>query len=197
MLPTGIGLAVGNQNGTHSFTPPIVVVTNDGGERWSDVSDAVAAVALRGQPSMSEQAIDCSPAGVLRILGASLVSSFDGGQTWRDDTDASRSPNDLRFELRFADALNGWILGANGTSSFTRRTVDGGATWTAHPGPGGFGVDFLDPQRGVLVSTEFPPPSSNAPTVGKAFRTEDGGVSWIPVSLPPGIGGLSDVEFAR
>jgi len=90
--------------------------------------------------------------------------------------------------IHMMDATTGWAEGYVGTGDETRilRTTDGGATWRdvgpALPDRFGTQAFFMDAQSAwVWNSTE-----------GDAWRTQDGGVSWVQVSH---IGWSPDIWF--
>lgn len=71
-----------------------------------------------------------------------VFATTDGGQTWRL---LAKVPASLR-SVRFADAQNGWAVGAGGKIF---GTTDGGATWadqTAQDWSAGQMLDLTDPQ---------------------------------------------------
>ena len=72
------------------------------------------------------------------------------------------------------------------------RTQDGGKTWQAAKGPQ-YGrvnfkaVTFSDQHIAIAVTGGFSD-FGLAGDLSPAFRTEDGGVTWQPASLPPNAG---------
>jgi photosystem II stability/assembly factor-like uncharacterized protein len=59
--------------------------------------------------------------------GGVIISTADGGQTWRPQT--SGVGDDL-FDVKFFDESDGWAVGGGGTMLHTR---DGGRTWADAP----------------------------------------------------------------
>src|SRR5687767_13863336 len=101
------------------------------------------------------------------VVDSILVSTDDGGETWR----RQRAPS--RVELIHVDFVSdkrGWIVGDAGTILFTR---DGGQSWTKqNAGVNGtlYHVDFRNDKRGWVVGER-----------GVLLRTNDGGETWTTV----------------
>ena len=133
----------------------LALYTTDAGTTWNPGTGIV------GRPV----SVDCpSLTTCFAGYGYSTASkSTDGGKTWHDVTFAIEV---ARFQ--FFDALRGVASGPGGVAA----TNDGGASWSARPGPhGGF---FVDQQQGWLLSGST------------AERSTNGGSSWTPLTLPPG-----------
>ena len=131
----------------------VVIRTADGGATWTIVpspskqipTDVYFADASRGwMVGFTEDASgDAGPSEIL--------TTADGGATW---TVQSRVPTSLRA-IRFADAQNGWAVGARGKIF---RTTDGGATWTEQTNQDwatGTKVEVDDPVFGDADSPTF------------------------------------------
>jgi photosystem II stability/assembly factor-like uncharacterized protein len=128
--------------------------------------------------------------GVLVVLGmeAVLCSTRDGGKTWSCATVLEGGGYVL--SAGFVDALDGWLLVQEGSSSGSTtealfHSTDGGKTWLNQGDPvlaedWAFRVVFADRLRGWLYSL-----SSGT----NAYATADGGSTWRRVALPAPPGG--------
>lgn len=128
-----------------------------------------------------------------------IIITSDGGSHWTR-IPASSLPPALPNEGAFAGSgTNIAVLGRDrawiGTGASTRsrvlRTSDGGRTWAVADTPlttsasaGIFSVAFRDPQHGVVVGGDY---RKETDATGVAAVTDDGGVTWKPVS---GVGGF-------
>lgn len=86
-------------------------------------------------------------------------------------------------DISFVDQSTGWY--GNGAGKLY-RTSDGGDTWQKvweHPGTFIRALGFLDARRGFLgnVGVDYYPGVTDR---NPLYRTDDGGVSWAPVSAP-------------
>jgi photosystem II stability/assembly factor-like uncharacterized protein len=127
-----------------------------------------------------------------------LVSTTDGGKTWRGrkvamDTEVGggetlAAADPIFYDVYFTDPQNGWIVGEFGKILHTK---DGGETWheqekTLMEGTGIFdvldlptlfGVHMTSPEQGLAVGLE-----------GHVARTRDGGQRWgfdqVEVDVP-------------
>lgn len=101
-------------------------------------------------------------------------------------------------DLCFIDARNGWY--GNGAGRLY-RTGDGGETWTRiweRPGTFIRCLAFVDAKVGVLGNVGpgyFPGVTDPVPL----YRTEDGGITWTPVTAieGPPVAGLCAIEAVR
>ena len=120
-----------------------VLRTTDGGATWTVVTpnskqipnDIFFVDANRGWlvGATEDDAGEPGPSEVL--------TTTDGGATWQSQ---AKVPTSLRG-IQFADAQNGWAVGAAGK---IYRTTDGGATWveqTTHDWSGGQVIELADP----------------------------------------------------
>lgn len=104
------------------------------------------------------------------VIGSNgtLVSSTDGGSTWR----APAIPVRPGWNgVDFLDRFNGWLVGSGGT---ILRTTDGGANWSAPPSSVTsplYDISFTDAQCGIAVGAS-----------GVIVRSTDGGATWAKVA---------------
>jgi photosystem II stability/assembly factor-like uncharacterized protein len=102
-------------------------------------------------------------------------------------------PDGALFGISMPTAMVGYAVGSGGTrpDPMITKTLDGGATWAASVIPGGLtgsrleGVSFNHPDTGTAVG-QF----------AQIYRTEDGGLSWLPQTAPPTSVHYQDVSFA-
>jgi photosystem II stability/assembly factor-like uncharacterized protein len=103
-------------------------------------------------------------AWLLALWALSPAGAF--AETW---TPVSSGTSNTINSLFFVSADTGWIAGEN---SLIRKTVDGGATWTAQPASGNIkAIRFVNSRVGWAVGE-----SSGA---GLVLKTTDGGTHWI------------------
>ena len=169
------------QNGWICGQAGVILNTRDGGKTWTE------------QKSNTEEYIFAiaavSPTHVFAVGDKStLLETTDGGANWKvrkvaQSTDgisediALAVQDPLFYDIEFADALHGWIVGEFGT---IHATTDGGQTWTPQQEsllgegivdildlPTFFGVHFVNTQEGIAAGLE-----------GKIARTKDGGRTW-------------------
>jgi photosystem II stability/assembly factor-like uncharacterized protein len=108
------------------------------------------------------------------LTGYALSQSFiakttDGGLTW----DSIPLPVEQHwFKIRFADALNGYIIGGDNNDGYLLKTTDAGQTWSvidlqAPHFP--YGIHFLNKDVGFITG------------IGFFRKTTDGGQTWTSV----------------
>ncbi|HKP37114.1 MAG TPA: YCF48-related protein [Pyrinomonadaceae bacterium] len=96
-----------------------------------------------------------------------LLSTEDGGLTWRQVSPSGFDANARLVRVVFADSMNGWVFGETGAAFVTR---DGGANWTRQSLPTKhllLGGVFVDNTRGWLVGAG-----------ATILQTRDGGTTW-------------------
>lgn len=141
--------------------PPLVVRSFDGGRphtyTYTTVIDQVA-----GGPFAMEQPPN-----------QTQLSTVDNGSSW-----STIDPPSAGGAIGYFDALHWWWIGAGRWA----RSVDGGATWTS---PRGLAV--VDPLPGSLqvLDREHAWFAGSAGSRPVLEATDDGGVHWRMVLLPP------------
>ncbi len=123
-------------------------------------------------------------------LNNSLFWTSDSGETWTNITPAL-SANASILTVKFTDEKNGWVLWADDSASHLSHTTDG-ASWITQPFDLSNGFDltaervwmyWLNSQTG-WISARW---SSGVNfSLGALWRTDDGGATWLPTSLPLG-----------
>jgi photosystem II stability/assembly factor-like uncharacterized protein len=219
------GLVVG-QGGVPLFR------TTDGGSHWQRMSlpqavqgEAAGPIYFRNPhegwlfaylPETYSDAV-CAPGGC-PLLG--VFHTADGGQSWTQA--AKLKPMEafpgahLQGQLRFWDALNGWLIGDSGSPDLplVYATHDGGKSWK--------GVSLQSPQLGGNESATISEPphffgsnqgllvvqttplcqagtcsSPQSAPMSYLYRTNDGGDHWSAPTALPTIGsfGFNSVFF--
>ncbi|MGH2651931.1 MAG: YCF48-related protein, partial [Actinomycetota bacterium] len=161
-----------------------VFATSDGGGTW------VRQKAVTGENLQGIDFVDASYGWAVGN-GNTVLSTSTGGRTWK--VLSTGLPAAVFQSVEFVDRDRGWAVGSAPLETgccapVVISTTDGGATWSpqAAPAPSGLtGVSFLDHDRGAAVGF-----------FGAAFRTEDGGGTWVPMPVSTGASdSFSDVEF--
>jgi photosystem II stability/assembly factor-like uncharacterized protein len=169
-----LGYAVGD-NGT-------ALKTLNGGASWAGLATGTSGELTR------VQIINANTVVVGSANGCILRMSTDGGAVFtRIFTIAEESCTDQVQAFSFVSPTIGYLLLRNGSALATR---DGGGTFsrlTAVPGTpsssggganAGIDIHFTGPLSGIA----FVGPSGGGQS--SEYRTTDGGVSWVPVTLP-------------
>src|ERR1700682_1382852 len=184
--------------------------TTDGGKTWQDVSPPGQSGQVKGGNTVC--ATDGTHAWVTYGTGSVtyqpdhvvVMSTRDGGQSWQQGgVIAVPFATDWRLnfsvELSFFDDQDGWLLMEYSSTPMLRllyATSDGGAHWAVVSRVAGLGLGniglgcsengmmFVSLQRGWLtwncsIGYGDQPPQSGPVIAG----TNDGGLSWAPVSL--------------
>jgi photosystem II stability/assembly factor-like uncharacterized protein len=118
----------------------------------------------RGENVIAVEVHQSGPASSDVVFDLGLV--VEGAWTVQQ-TDVNR----LLYDVWFADAQRGWVVGWGG---LIHRTLDGGATWTVQPS----GSEY------ELQAIEFAPDGVSgfiSSGAGQLVRTRDGGESWTMV----------------
>jgi photosystem II stability/assembly factor-like uncharacterized protein len=151
--------------------------TIDGGASWTAV-EIPARTAFRSIFFTSDQI------GFAVGFGGSpqrsiLLTTIDGGDSWAETSFASA---DALQDVWFADAQHGAVVGRDAATGGTvlLTTANGGGNWTevTHDLPSNFkswAVSFADLSIGTIVGSG---------TEHGAFRTEDGGSTWVLEDAP-------------
>src|SRR5205814_951399 len=129
----------------------IVLVTRDGGRAWTRVPQASLAAALPNEGAFAASGTNVAvlpPKYVWIGTGAStrsrVLRSSDGGATWAvADTPFAASPSAGIFSVAFRDPRHGVVVGGDFKQEAEAVnnscvTSDGGVTWTAVTGLGGY-----------------------------------------------------------
>jgi photosystem II stability/assembly factor-like uncharacterized protein len=147
--------------------------TRDGGRTWQFRSGILQ---TNGTPfTLHRVQFADTLHGCVVADGGLVLLTDDGGITWRE-VDRGRDGGDLLFDLQILHGRRGWAAGP--TRLVT--TPDGGQNWGAlldnTSGDNGLApnaVHFVDEQHGWLACRG-----------GQLMHSDDGGQTWLPVSLP-------------
>ncbi len=132
---------------------------------------------------------------------ATVYGTADGGRSWKKQLKLL-SPSSLNLtppHMQFFDALNGIVVGQQGSEVTVWRTSDGGADWAAHSVPSHsaeFAVSgyFLDSRHGWVLTTSDRPGGATVEDAATAsvYATSDGGNTWSSAGLVhAGVGGVT------
>jgi photosystem II stability/assembly factor-like uncharacterized protein len=115
-----------------------------------------------------------------------LFWTVDGGQEWRNISPVQGAH--VLEAAFFLDSRRGWVIGREGEALILWRTQDGGQTWQSSPFPavwegGSIFIQFVDTQHGWVM---LKVPSGSQFSIGRLFRTIDGGSQWMEVEPPVG-----------
>jgi len=109
-------------------------------------------------------------------LNGNVFRTDDGGATWTQRV--SNTTNTLAA-VTFPDANTGYAVGFNGTII---KSNNGGVSWTAQTSGTTedlCAVSFIDVNTGYAVGGQT--------SIGKIFKTTNGGTTWSPVSISSGV----------
>ncbi len=198
MITTTQGWAIGEGDSEDSH----ILLTEDGGETWTDVSPPELGSTENDSIWAQGSFLDARHAWVIYAPsyygGARGVwRTEDGGATWERGLSRLGFQNGIgpaSPEIAFLDTTTGWLIidafhGAGSTGTDIFRSDDGGERWqlvmdeyryradSPMPGPVD-GMDFVDPQHGW--ATESHPYVSGV----RVYWTADGGESWRRQELP-------------
>ncbi len=145
--------------------------TEDGGATWAERS-------IGTERSINDVYFVSKDAGFV-LVGGSIYSTDDAGQTWREahkfsPAEFADSTPEL-YSLRFKGKKRGWVVGSVSrgdtiVGSILAITRDGGASWEILHAPSPaelIHIDFVDDKHGWIVGAD-----------GTILRTEDAGDSW-------------------
>jgi photosystem II stability/assembly factor-like uncharacterized protein len=180
-------LWAGNEGDAGPVARPILDVSRDGGQTWTDarlpglVGDVYVNDTLVAPPIFvgSEGAVAVIASSTDTPPDARFYRTSDGGRTWLL---ASRTLLDQSGSAGVAVVDPMHFVVIDSKSGLLEATSDGGSTWHQSTSSGlgaATRIRFWSPREGVAIVQISNGP---APAAG-VFRTTDGGRTWTPVSL--------------
>ena len=180
------GWAVGYA--TNSSATGTIVGTTDGGSEWStqytetaynNTINGVAAADASDAWAVGSCASPCS---------GTILATTDGGSEW---TTQYSDPSNRFWGVSFANALDGWAVGDDGSAAgVILATTDGGTDWTEQyhgSSDGLLGVSFVNSKDGWAVGMR-----------DVILATTDGGTTWDRQYIDTtSTNSLSGVAFAN
>ena len=191
----GLGVAVGSS----SVSGPVVLLSEDGGSSWSDITSQVGLTGGElAQLSTASCVDDHLWIGGRRlrstIAGPGILHSADSGATWSDRSPPfPTSASGSTVATDFVTEEEGWAVALGSLIVF--HTEDAGLTWEPQPLPAAISgvltaIDFSDSSYGVVVGA-----TADEPPLALIVSTNDGGTVWEVASIEEsGVVGLNDVS---
>ncbi|HSP82014.1 MAG TPA: glycoside hydrolase domain-containing protein [Myxococcaceae bacterium] len=137
--------------------------------------------------------------------GSELLWTHNGGATWTNVTPGRGLEGVTGTD--FLDSTRGWLAGVDVTAAerlVVLETRDGGRSWGELPVAASAletgdvykraEVQFIDAERGWLLGQVA---TGQAFSLGRLFRTTDGGRSWESLPPPPAAGRILFVDAGR
>ncbi len=177
-----------------------ILMTGDGGRTWRRVDPDTLPAALNGEGAFAASGTnvavwgtDHAWIGTGAAARARVLRTIDRGRTWAvAETPLAAGATSGIYSIAFRDALHGIVVGGD----YSREaeavnnaaiTTDGGVTWTAVTGLGGF-RSVVTPLPGGTGRTWIAIGPSGAD------RSDDDGRTWRPEPLP--LAGLHTFSLA-
>jgi photosystem II stability/assembly factor-like uncharacterized protein len=197
MISTSVGWGV-TQSSTS--TPQQVAYTADGGQSWHDVTPSTftsgtgTLVLLARSAAEAWVSVNTVPSS--NATTSPLWHTTNGGQSWQSSTINTGGVN----QITFVDQQHGWIAASPGGHGAGQmpinvwRTTDGGASWAK--------ISQSTPVLGVTQGISFLTATTGwataaAPGAVLEFsRTQDGGKTWTPQSLPAPVPNFSNFGYS-
>lgn len=140
----------------------VVMLTNDGGNSWSQLS-------FNPKYRLYSGDFITTQTGFVSSRGnAGVFKTTDGGATWAQQTLPITSTSTIIYSTEFWDEQTGYVATSGGD---LLKTTDGGANWVALPDPHGTSAIYDIELFSVadLIATG---------SSGKTYRSTDGGTTW-------------------
>ncbi len=171
---------------------PGLFVSRDGGAGWTRLS-AQPLTALSFPSATIGWAVGPDPDATGPNSGV-LLSSTDGGRTWRRRPNACPMTTGTPVAVSFPDRVHGWVacnstFGAGMATKAILATADGGTTWSvtaSSPIPGQGEEIGVIAANGYLSGLAMAADGHGMLWMGRGVteRTADSGRTWI--DMPPG-----------
>lgn len=173
----GVVYTVGGEKISGRDMKGFIAYSNDEGDAWDSITPANNYNQWEwiGVKSFGEKIV---------IYGehAHYIASYDGGETWINDSVSNSQGMELRSDLNDLVMLDEDTWWAAFDLGLIYITEDAGATWTKQQEPshasGSFlvGIDYYDKDLALIVGF-----ASFYPPVSPIIRTENGGAVWDSV----------------
>jgi photosystem II stability/assembly factor-like uncharacterized protein len=182
--------AVGTAGGAGS--PPAIVSTTDGGQRWRSVPVPSTVATLSSISCSGPRCLAVGQASGSQPAGVVVASS--GGRAWRTLGSPAGATAVVSVDCTGPDQCQAVATGPSGL--FSTSTTDGGATW--NPGgalPAGLaGTGAVSCAAVLDCAIAGWIPTGPGQATGAVVMTADGGATWQSATLPPGTGLLHGVS---
>jgi photosystem II stability/assembly factor-like uncharacterized protein len=178
-----------------------IILTEDGGRTWTRVDPDALPPALDNEGAFAASGTNVAAwdtrhawIGTGAAASARVLRTADGGRTWAvASTPLAAGPTSGIYSIAFRDARHGIVVGGDYSKETeainnVAYTEDGGATWVASSGLGGFRSVVKPLAGGSGRSWMALGPSG-------ADRSDDDGRTWTPVAVP--VPGLHTMSLVR
>lgn len=145
----------------------VVLASADGGASWNAQTSGTSS-------DLHDVSFTDSRRGWAVGASDTVLRTTDGGSTWERGTTGIGGA--LLRSIDSVDALYGWIAGNTtfpNVGNVVAATTDGGSTWKRQSVPAGIGlldISFVGRKHGFVTGFS-----------GAAYRTSDGGATWVPM----------------
>jgi photosystem II stability/assembly factor-like uncharacterized protein len=181
-------LLLPNRGSSPTAATPNLYTTDDAGLHWSLTSSVPRTFQAISRPR-GTIVFSSLTTGWILATDSSLLVTHDGGATWQfQPLPVATSAGSWLDVPQFFDPQHGFMIYASSPTApaVLLATSDAGSTWVVRslPGEVPFTTDFVDANHGWAIgvtAADFngipPVPAIPLPL----YKTDDGGVTWVPV----------------